>query len=58
MINFNGPLKPGDQVTVEWEGKKFAGTIEEIAFRAGEEVRPGLYKSEPIKLTIALKAAL
>lgn len=56
MIAFNGPLKPGDVVTLEWEGKKFEAKIEEIAFRAGEPVSfaPGVYKTEPIKLTLSL----
>lgn len=54
MIAFNGPLKPGDKVTVEWEGKRFEGRIEEIAFRAGEQVRPNVWTKEPIKLTVAL----
>lgn len=54
MISFNGPLKPGDKVLVEWQERKFEARIEEIAFRDGEEVAPGIRKNEPIKLTLAL----
>lgn len=54
MIAFNGPLRPGDAVIVEWEGKRFEGRIEEIAFRAGNEVGRNIIQSEPIKLTVAL----
>ena len=57
-IAFNGPLRPGDKVIVEWDGKKFAGVIEEIAFRAGSEIQPGIICTEPIKLTVALSSAL
>lgn len=58
MIAFNGPLRPGDKVTVEWEGKKFEGRIEEIAFRAGKEMGRNIVQSEPIKLTVALVRAV
>jgi len=58
MIEFNGPLRPGDRVVVEWEGRKFEGRIEEIAFRAGKEMGQNIVQSEPIKLTVALIRAV
>lgn len=62
MIEFNGPLMPGDKVIVKWTDKEFEGRIEEIAFRASvefvDDAHPAVRKAEPVKLTISLTRAL